>query len=98
MGKLGIIWLCLILFHVNMVFDPPSDQAEVPKVMVTEQERPGAEDRRGEEEGAEGAEEDERALSARPLSGRQARQMRSARIRSAAQGEENVNPDRYTRT
>jgi hypothetical protein len=74
-----------------------TDQAEVKRPVVIEREKPllveeeGATDENKEEE----EEEESRALSARPLSGRQARQLRSARIRSAATAEENVNPDRY---
>ena len=65
---------------------PPTDQAEVAKtVVITE-----ADTTEVEVEDAVVQEE-----NVRPLSGRQASQMRSARARSAAQAEENVNPDRY---
>jgi len=40
--------------------------------------------------------QEERVASARPVSGRQMRQLRTARIRTASRGDENVHPDRYT--
>jgi hypothetical protein len=62
----------------------------VKRTVVVEREKsPVVDEENGDE--TKGEEEEERA---RPLSGRQARQLRSARIRSAATAEENVDPDR----
>ncbi len=90
--------------EATVLADPPEagNQVEVTRSeeegkeegdAATEAGDPKEGEERGEEE--DEGEQTERVQSARPVSGRQMRQMRSARIRALAQGEENVDPDRW---